>query len=129
MGSSSDLIQNLKPKIEWPVPLLATMLVMTTAGTQADLGNFGSDESHSPEGPPEPDVKTSPGDDDDQDPDTDDEHSEEDEQEDDSPIGIIYARVSSEGQRKGQATMEMVTMWMTMTKVSMRVVSKDRSRS
>ena len=100
MGSSSDLIRNLKPKIEWPVPLLATALVMTTAGTQADLGNFGSDESHDPEGPPEPDMKTSPADDDPA-PETDDEHSEEDEQEDDSPIGIIYARVSSEGQRKG----------------------------
>lgn len=99
--SPPELIQNLKPKIGSPNPLLATVLVMTTAGTQADLGSFGSNGPHPPRNPPEADTKNDFEKDDDPVPDTDDENSEEDDQEDDAPTGIIYARVSSDKQRKG----------------------------
>lgn len=99
--SSPDLIEDLKAKIGSPIPLLATVLVITTAGTQADLESFGSDEPHTPGEPPEPNVKGDPKGDDDLSPQSDDEDSEEDGQEDDSPTGLIYARVSSDKQRKG----------------------------
>ena len=74
---------------------------MTTAGTQADLGSFGSDEPQTPGGPLEPNAKDDPREGDDPDTRSDDEHSEEDDQENESPTGIIYARVSSDKQRKG----------------------------
>ena len=99
MRSPSDLSEDLKPKIGLPIPLLTIVLVMTTTDTQADLGSFGSDEPHTsdPGEPPEPNAK----DYDNPSPESDDKHSEEDDQEDDSPTGLIYARVSSDKQRKG----------------------------
>ena len=72
-------------------------LLMTTGGSQSDLGKFHPDATPAPESPPEPDNSNNIEDSNKSD--TDKKQLEKDDEEE-QLSGIIYARVSSDGQRK-----------------------------
>ena len=93
--------QNLKHKMVLPILLVPVVLLMSTGGTQSDLGNFSSEDGPTKENPSNSEDsencqlygESGSG--------TDDENSKNEDQEDERGTGLIYARVSSSKQRSG----------------------------